>query len=313
MPTAYEQINCRVGTYSEYLSLDSPDDNSVYFVSDVGKVYVGAKEYTKSASLIDSRPEDGQQGEDGRLYVCENNHSAFVYLDGRWVAVFDSNWPRVASISSGDGVQCSPNPITTSGTVSHSVPAGAEEVEADVSDVTLKLGESFFTSEVSTDKFGHVTSVEKRRVTMPTADQLSTVFKFKGTVQSQDNLPTDGNSTGDVYYVESDSAEYVYLESGWEKLGPIVDTSGLVDKVPDAAGYVACVSESGDIESAGYQPKSGVSEGEYGSYDGNSVQVPCLQVDKYGRVVSAHSEEVKTVSPDFAEDCAVWCAEQCLR
>lgn len=63
-----------------------------------------------------------------------------------------------------------------------------------------------------------------------TKDDISTVFNFKGTVDSVGSLPEEGNVTGDVYLVEAsseeDAEEYVWTGSEWEKLGVTVDLSG---------------------------------------------------------------------------------------
>lgn len=312
MPSNYEQIAYRQGTKEEYLST-TPDPNSIYFLTDTHQVYVGDKEYTTSALTIDHRPEATEKGEEGRLYVCTEDGSSFVYVGGRWVAVYDPTLPTVKYVRAGDTIECTPNPITTDGTVSHGVPEGATEVVPDTTAVKLKLGDTFSTSEVRTDKFGHVVGVEKRNVTMPTADELTTVFKFKGTVQTSGDLPQDGNAVGDVYYVVQESAEFVYLETGWEKLGPVVDLSGLVPKVPKASGQVAKFNEDGSLSSAGYEPESGVTEGTYGNTSESEITVPSVQVDKYGRVTSAENKVVRVASKDLVADYVAWTLEKYLR
>ena len=61
---------------------------------------------------------------------------------------------------------------------------------------------------------------------------LGTVFDLKGSVQSQNNLPTTGNETGDVWYVIDENVGYIWLNDGttdrWEQLGLPVDLSGYV-------------------------------------------------------------------------------------
>lgn len=62
---------------------------------------------------------------------------------------------------------------------------------------------------------------------------LGAVFKFKGTKATASQLPTTGNSQGDVWLVSADNSEYVWTSSSssgtasdWEKLGVVVDLSG---------------------------------------------------------------------------------------
>lgn len=62
-------------------------------------------------------------------------------------------------------------------------------------------------------------------------DDIGTVFTLKGSVATVSNLPATENSLGDVYYVESVSAGYIWLTSEtqpngyWEELGETIDLS----------------------------------------------------------------------------------------
>lgn len=60
-------------------------------------------------------------------------------------------------------------------------------------------------------------------------DEIGTVFTLKGGVPTVEDLPASGNSVGDVYYVESVSAGYIWITSTsqpngyWEELGETFD------------------------------------------------------------------------------------------
>ena len=62
---------------------------------------------------------------------------------------------------------------------------------------------------------------------------ITSVLQFKGTVNYEKDLPTEGVKEGDVYHVKysgsegtsSLNAEYVRIGSRWELLGPVVDLS----------------------------------------------------------------------------------------
>lgn len=62
-------------------------------------------------------------------------------------------------------------------------------------------------------------------------DEIGTVFTLKGGVATVEDLPTSGNSVGDVYYVEAVSAGYIWLTSAsqpdgyWEELGETFDVT----------------------------------------------------------------------------------------
>ena len=63
---------------------------------------------------------------------------------------------------------------------------------------------------------------------------IDNVFTIKGSVSTPEDLPMTGNSIGDVYYVESVMAGYVWIEvSGterWEELGEPIDLSDYYTK-----------------------------------------------------------------------------------
>ena len=59
---------------------------------------------------------------------------------------------------------------------------------------------------------------------------LGSVLNFKGIVDTEADLPTEGNKQGDVYNVKTTargtSAEFVYItDKGWEELGDVLDLS----------------------------------------------------------------------------------------
>ena len=71
-------------------------------------------------------------------------------------------------------------------------------------------------------------------------DLLSTVYKFKGSVATVDNLPT-GAAQGDVYNVTATDANYAWTGSAWDNIGGItaVDSSPVQNSTnPVASGGV---------------------------------------------------------------------------
>lgn len=64
---------------------------------------------------------------------------------------------------------------------------------------------------------------------------LGTVFNLKGSVANVQSLPQSGNTIGDVYYVQSEEAGFIWINKaaqgqpedlGWEEFGPTIDLSG---------------------------------------------------------------------------------------
>ena len=68
------------------------------------------------------------------------------------------------------------------------------------------------------------------------ASDIGTVFTLKGSVSAVADLPSTGNTVGDVYYVEAVSAGYIWLTSTtypngyWEELGETIDLSAYEEK-----------------------------------------------------------------------------------
>ena len=70
---------------------------------------------------------------------------------------------------------------------------------------------------------------------------ISSVFKFKGSVANYDNLPSDSVSNGDVYHVEDTGKEYVWIEDedgtgAWEEIGTTTDVSNFITGVSASDG-----------------------------------------------------------------------------
>ena len=60
--------------------------------------------------------------------------------------------------------------------------------------------------------------------------QVASVYKVKGSVANESALPQEGNTTGDVYNVETDGMNYVWDGTQWDKLGGTVDLSNYYTK-----------------------------------------------------------------------------------
>ena len=60
-------------------------------------------------------------------------------------------------------------------------------------------------------------------------EELTTVYQYKGSVASIENLPTNAE-LGDVYNVESTGMNYAWAGSSWDNLGSIINLSGYTTK-----------------------------------------------------------------------------------
>ena len=61
-------------------------------------------------------------------------------------------------------------------------------------------------------------------------NKVSSVYKYKGSVATEIELPQEGNVVGDVYNVESDGSNYAWDGEKWDKLGGDVDLTAYLTK-----------------------------------------------------------------------------------
>ena len=59
---------------------------------------------------------------------------------------------------------------------------------------------------------------------------ITSVYKYKGSVATYNDLPSSGQTTGDVWDVQADGMNYAWTGSSWDALGQYVDTSTLWGK-----------------------------------------------------------------------------------
>jgi hypothetical protein len=104
--------------------------------------------------------------------------------------------------------------------------------------------------------------------------KLGAVYHAKGSVADYNSLPNDA-TVGDVYNLLDTGANYVWTESGWDKLSETVDLSGKADKseiptqvsqLENDSGYVT----QADLEGASLPDQTGNS-GKYLSTDGENL------------------------------------------
>lgn len=64
---------------------------------------------------------------------------------------------------------------------------------------------------------------------------ISTVYKWKGSKDTYDQLPTEGNSVGDIWNVKDTNMNYGWTEDGtWDPLGSSVEISPITNEAIDS-------------------------------------------------------------------------------
>ena len=67
--------------------------------------------------------------------------------------------------------------------------------------------------------------------------KVSSVYRFKGSVATENDLPATNNVTGDVYNVESNGSNYAWDGTTWDKLSETVDLTPYLTKEDASATY----------------------------------------------------------------------------
>lgn len=121
---------------------------------------------------------------------------------------------------------------------------------------------------------------------------LGTVFTLKGGVATVNDLPQTGNRIGDVWYVESVSAGFIWITSTaypdgyWEELGETVDLSAYAEKTW--------------VQNQGYQTAQQVSDAISTAVSGKADKVPRVAMTAADKVVTIQPN-VEYVFPEMAE------------
>lgn len=76
-------------------------------------------------------------------------------------------------------------------------------------------------------------------------NKVASVYKYKGSVSTYQNLPSTGLTVGDVYNVASNGANYAWDGSSWDKLGENVDLSPCLLKTEAASTYATKTTTNG--------------------------------------------------------------------
>lgn len=82
--------------------------------------------------------------------------------------------------------------------------------------------------------------------------KISSVYKFKGSVEDVENLPAAGNTVGDVYNVIVTGDNYAWTEEGWDKLAGDVDLTPYLLKTEAESTYAKISSLSTVATSGSY-------------------------------------------------------------
>ena len=80
--------------------------------------------------------------------------------------------------------------------------------------------------------------------------KVSSVYKYKGSVENEAALPEDSNTIGDVYNVEDTGMNYAWDGTAWDKLGGDVDLTAYLTKETASTTYATITTVNGKADKA---------------------------------------------------------------
>ena len=75
--------------------------------------------------------------------------------------------------------------------------------------------------------------------------KVSSVYRFRGSVATYNDLPTEGNVQGDVWNVEDTGANYAWDGTKWDKLSETIDLTPYLTKEDAADTYATIITVNG--------------------------------------------------------------------
>lgn len=195
---------------SKYDSLESRDEDSLYFTTDTLRIYKGSIEYTKSCEIVNSLP-DTSSGVFGKIYVNLQNNLPYVFNGSSYSQLIKRYTTSIDESSSDESV---PTSKAVKNYVDNSNKSSVDNIEYDQSSISLKISK-IDKSESTVGLTGLVNNPtydkESRKITLPISGSESLVIEL-----------------GKDCYVESGSYNYV------TKSIDLVLTNGQTVSVPAA-------------------------------------------------------------------------------
>lgn len=106
----------------------------------------------------------------------------------------------------------------------HSLYERQNKTETDVQNIDAKIDQETINRQTADLSINTEIQTLKDQI-----DSLGVLFTYKGEVATIQDLPATDNKPGDVYYVDNEQSEYIWIEKSgvyqWEQFGPAIDLS----------------------------------------------------------------------------------------
>ena len=155
-------------------------------------------------------------------YVVDNltSVSSFSPLSAYQGKVLNEGKLAVANLLQGNNIT-----LTTAGSGANQTVTVSATIPSEYITETELSGYGYQTASQVTSaitSYGYQTASD---VTTAINAAIASAYIYKGSVASYANLPSSGNTTGDVYNVEDTGMNYAWTGTAWDALGMIIDTS----------------------------------------------------------------------------------------
>lgn len=111
--------------------------------------------------------------------------------------------------------------------------------------------------------------------------KVSSVYRFRGSVATYNDLPTEGNVQGDVWNVEDTGANYAWDGTKWDKLSETVDLTPYLTKEDAASTYATITTVNGKQDALTTEQlaaaNSGITSAKVTSYDAYANEISTAQ------------------------------------
>ena len=113
--------------------------------------------------------------------------------------------------------------------------------------------------------------------------KVSSVYRFRGSVATYNDLPTEGNVQGDVWNVEDTGANYAWDGTKWDKLSETIDLTPYLTKEDAASTYATITTVNGKQDALTAEQlaavNSGITAEHVTTYDAYAAEISQAQAD----------------------------------
>ena len=249
-------LTLNYGTKANYSALANKDTDALYFCTDTRELFKGSALYSEPVRFAATLPSNAQAAQ-GVVYIVNGemkvwNGSAWQTIGGGAVKT-SSDGNITASDTDGtlssskriyDTIQAAVDDMATETWVGTQLASYAT-----LASPALTGTPTAPTVADATDDSGKIaTTAFVQDVADAVKTELGGALHFKGTVATTADLPSSGNTEGDVYHVTAASAEYAWTtkagtaSGAWEELGSVVDLSAYLTSAVAAQTYAPLAS-----------------------------------------------------------------------